>query len=260
MNIKRFVIAISASLLLLTGCGENTLKKEDFNIDPNAETVNADTEALFNKVYNACKVETEAWYTANQNLFEGMDGLDTRIYQYNHFTYLYNEYLSLMPETTRNLVDGYKNNHYWRTTRMYDVSIDLNNRLNSDKNRFSSHANDIGKIKNDVLKIIDTSIPDEARGYDCYYDIFMNCTWLLREDYRTSYPRDDVYFSLAVSNYVIKTGLLITDLSPEDRSCYFAFRTTFKEEVEFAVNFFFSSVYSFYGYKWEGFGTTEWVV
>lgn len=45
------------------------LKKEDFNIDPNAETVNADTESLFNKVYYA-------WYTANQNLLEGMDGLD----------------------------------------------------------------------------------------------------------------------------------------------------------------------------------------
>lgn len=171
MKFKKILLAFSATLLLLTGCQENiknTLKREDFNIDPASPTVKEDTKALYDKLSNQCKEETKVWYTSHKNLFEGKTDLEITIQQYHHYTNLFDEYVDIMPSTTQGLITNYKNEAdidnitmYGYIDQLMDVFIDV-------KEKFTEHVEQTNSVESGLMDFLNTSAQEDKVGFNLF--------------------------------------------------------------------------------------------
>lgn len=247
MKIKKLLLTFSAALLLLTGCGENSIHKADFIIDPNSPTLIEDTKAAYDKLVNTCKVETATWRTVNNDFFVDYQPLEIRMAEYRHFTLLYNEYYTYLPSSTTNLLNDYRNKNTRNTWDMYSRADYFNSRILIDRGRFPSHLEDDLKFQANMLTIIDEATYDEQRGFVVYYDIFYEASEFLRGFYFQK-TKEEYQFQIAVGAFVVRmSDDLYYDLNDNDKRCVQLFYNRYKEEILDFTDFFLAAVSAYNG-------------
>lgn len=248
MKIRKLLLALPATLLLLTGCGENALKREDFNIDPGSPTVKEDTKALYDKLSNQCKEETKVWYTAHKNLFEGKTDLEITMQEYHHCTNLFNEYVDIMPLKTQELVINYKNEAdidnitmYGYIDQLMDVFIDV-------KEKYPEHVEQTNNVENGLMDFLNTSTQEDKVGFNLFAGAVDAGSYYIRRIFEPRAVTTKEFINHSVEYYYAEMYMDIAAIS--SRAEYQSFINKYKESVDKPVTRYIASLpYWYYGFE-----------
>ena len=248
MKIKKILLAFSAALLLLTGCGENTLKREDFNIDPASPTLKEDTKALYDKLSNQCKEETKVWYTAHQNLFEGKHDLEKNVQEYQHYTNLFDEYVEIMPLKTQELITNYKNEVDIDAITMYGYMSRLTDLFIHVKENYPAHTEQTNNIENGLMDFLNASTQEDKVGFNLFASAVDSGCYYIRQVFEPRSITTKEFINTCVEYYYVEILMTISAISY--RAEYQSFMNKYNETVAKPVTRYIASYpYWYFGFE-----------